>query len=83
MTTLPWLYSVSAKETRSIIVDKETVVVHRILATITSDVIGFMPEMTSDSVVVQGRMLDGDLLRMAENELREIRRRRETTRDVL
>jgi hypothetical protein len=80
--TLPWLYHVTSKETQSIAVREETIaVVHRILGVIDSDIMGTMPEMTSDSIVIEGWVLDEHLVRMTGDEFREeLRRKRENSR---
>ena len=71
VTTLPWLYSVHVKETHPITVEEETVaVLHLVNAIINSEVIGTMPGMTSENILVQGWILDEHLIRMTEDELR-------------
>jgi hypothetical protein len=75
----PWLYSVSTKETQTIQIENETVIAHRILGVLDHQVLGPMPDITTtwgEHVVIEGWILDEDLIRMTESELREELRRR-------
>ena len=77
---LPWLYYVTISESYPISIDTDEVeLVHKVMAILDSDLIGTMPDMTAEDICLEGWILDRDVIKMSEGELREeLRRRRET-----